>query len=383
MSTSEKTLHSSTVKNEFQTSTNADTTLMSTSEKTLHSSTVKNEFQTSTNADTTLINCENSTVNPKSNFTFNSSIQYFISFFDILTADLLFLMTNCLTNCTNNGKCKLNNNEKFICECDEHYIGTRCQIDSRPCASNPCMNGAKCFNDFIKKIYKCECVTKNGSVLFYGANCEKKIDVCENETCSKNGVCYDVENEPKCKCFKSYSGEKCQVESQEIKTVKTLNKSIFIYRLRLNHKLDLEMKQIKDTSSMLVEKSFKEKFLFKKILLSHFHLIILNVSIKLHFQHLKQIDSSFVRFYSTIIILISFSILIIFFLYFVGLKCTRLLNLKKMISIPKSHTMSFKVLVIKEKRIELVVSFRKPIQYYTLGKTIQFIFKFKLNFEKI
>ena len=134
-------------------------------------------------------------------------------------------LTNCLTNCSSNGKCRLNEYQSFVCECNDHYIGPRCQASSKPCASNPCLNGATCFNDFTNKTFKCQCMTKNDSLLFYGRNCEKKIDVCENETCSKNGICNDIDNEAKCKCFKSYSGIKCEIESQEIKLVKTVIKT--------------------------------------------------------------------------------------------------------------------------------------------------------------
>ena len=47
-----------------------------------------------------------------------------------------------------------------------------------------------------------------------------KIDLCENEKCSKNGICFDSGNEAKCKCFTYFSGDKCEIESNEINNVK-------------------------------------------------------------------------------------------------------------------------------------------------------------------
>ncbi len=32
-------------------------------------------------------------------------------------------MTGCLSNCSNRGACTLNNNNKFVCACQENFIG--------------------------------------------------------------------------------------------------------------------------------------------------------------------------------------------------------------------------------------------------------------------
>jgi lipopolysaccharide/colanic/teichoic acid biosynthesis glycosyltransferase len=62
--------------------------------------------------------------------------------------------------------------------------------------------------------YYCEC-----DRYYYGRNCEQKINICENETCSNHGICKDINHEAKCECFKSYSGDKCEIESDEKKTI--------------------------------------------------------------------------------------------------------------------------------------------------------------------
>jgi hypothetical protein len=48
-----------------------------------------------------------------------------------------------------------------------------------------------------------------------GPKCEYKIDVCENETCSNNGYCRDVNHLPVCECFYMYSGNRCEIESAQ------------------------------------------------------------------------------------------------------------------------------------------------------------------------
>ena len=59
---------------------------------------------------------------------------------------------------------------------------------------------------------------------YEGGFCELKVDVCKNESCSGNGNCVDINNKPKCKCFSMFEGEKCEFQSNELKTVKTVKK---------------------------------------------------------------------------------------------------------------------------------------------------------------
>ncbi|RNA05564.1 neurogenic locus notch -like protein [Brachionus plicatilis] len=158
---------------------------------------------------------------------FSQETQFTFESLDIgLIMDLSQLnldMNDCLSNCSGNGKCKVSNSLKFECECFKNYVGTKCHINTLACNSNPCRNNATCIDNINNRTYTCKCMSNdNRSSLFYGLNCEKKIDVCQNETCSGNGVCYDGGFEPKCKCFSKYSGDKCQIESQEMKTIKAI-----------------------------------------------------------------------------------------------------------------------------------------------------------------
>ncbi|RNA18724.1 protocadherin Fat 1 isoform X1 [Brachionus plicatilis] len=163
---------------------------------------------------------------PEINSILATNIEHYLeedfSFSNLLASDLIevlkknYDMNDCLKNCSGNGLCKLKDKSLFVCECFSNFAGSSCQINTLPCASNPCLNNATCVNNLANKTFICHCQQdNNGNYLYFGKNCQNKVDVCANETCSKNGVCYDVNDEAKCKCFSSYSGEKCQIESDE------------------------------------------------------------------------------------------------------------------------------------------------------------------------
>ena len=116
---------------------------------------------------------------------------------------------------------KIANKIKFICQCFADYFGNDCKFSSNPCVTNICRNNGTCIYHNYNQTYSCECFSNNNnSTLFYGKNCENKIDICLNETCSSNGICYDDGFNSKCKCFYLYSGDKCQIESTELKFIK-------------------------------------------------------------------------------------------------------------------------------------------------------------------
>ena len=141
-------------------------------------------------------------------------------------------MSSCLSNCSNNGVCKFDLvNNKFVCSCFSAFLtGSACQLDTRPCSSSPCLNNATCVDFTNANKFNMSSIFGTNSTDFYclcdkyhqGSYCESEINVCQNETCSGNGNCVDLNNQPKCECFSMYLGEKCDTQSAELKTVKAI-----------------------------------------------------------------------------------------------------------------------------------------------------------------
>ncbi|CAF1106482.1 unnamed protein product [Brachionus calyciflorus] len=214
------------------------------SEKINMSRTSLNKFQSTLNDETTilsLISNKESTLKP----TFfptteaTSSFWQYINFFKMSPNEIIkFLrsdidLNSCILNCSENGYCKMHYQKimlvekiKLICECFDNFSGEKCELNTLPCFKNKCKNNASCINNLKDKTYSCECSAGNkNKTIYYGDYCEYKMDLCANETCSKNGFCIDTGNEIKCICFSKFSGEKCEIESTEIKVIKMVIKT--------------------------------------------------------------------------------------------------------------------------------------------------------------
>ena len=167
-----------------------------------------------------------------------SSLNSSFSFGQLSTTQTIELLNSnydlsgCIVNCSNNGICSydagLNN---FYCLCAGYYTGQACQFDSRPCSSNPCLNNATCIDYTNSVSYNMtSIISSSNSSEFYcscsqyytGTYCETKIDICQNETCSGNGNCIDKKSIPICECFALYQGDKCEIQSSELKAIKTI-----------------------------------------------------------------------------------------------------------------------------------------------------------------
>jgi hypothetical protein len=131
-------------------------------------------------------------------------------------------ISSCLSNCSNQGVCKLTN-QTYICECYEYFIGVACQTDARPCSqSNKCLNNGTCVDSLDLTSSSCKC-PQNG--LFYGQYCENRRNLCENVTCSSHGYCIQSQNTStitQCKCLSGYKGDNCEIESNTVKLVKNV-----------------------------------------------------------------------------------------------------------------------------------------------------------------
>ena len=139
-------------------------------------------------------------------------------------------LSGCVVNCSNNGMCQFVTS-KFICLCDSSYLtGSACEIDTRPCSSNLCLNNGTCVDYSNANRFNMSSTIGNNSTAFYclcdeyheGLNCEIKKNICQNETCSSNGNCVDLENKAKCECFRMYSGDRCEIQSVEMQTLKVI-----------------------------------------------------------------------------------------------------------------------------------------------------------------
>ena len=65
--------------------------------------------------------------------------------------------------------------------------------------------------------FECDCDQTGG---YEGRYCESMIDLCKNETCSKNGICKQNANmTTSCDCFKMFKGEKCELTTEEKKII--------------------------------------------------------------------------------------------------------------------------------------------------------------------
>ena len=78
-------------------------------------------------------------------------------------------MTVCLSNCTNNGMCFINQFGNYECRCFEGFSGSICATNQRPCSTNPCINNGDCQNILIENEYSFYC---NCSYPYFGEKCE-------------------------------------------------------------------------------------------------------------------------------------------------------------------------------------------------------------------
>lgn len=53
----------------------------------------------------------------------------------------------------------------FQCLCNAGFEGSLCEIETKKCLSQPCMNGGSCIE--LNHAYKCKCARG-----FNGSNCE-------------------------------------------------------------------------------------------------------------------------------------------------------------------------------------------------------------------
>lgn len=94
----------------------------------------------------------------------------------------------------------------YQCTCRPRFLGARCEIDSDPCASSPCLFNGRCYN--LNNDYRCECPARlSGKRCEYGR-------YCNPNPCKNGGICEEGGTGPICKC-RGFTGDTCSVDVNE------------------------------------------------------------------------------------------------------------------------------------------------------------------------
>ena len=102
----------------------------------------------------------------------------------------------CLSNPCRTGICRVLSNGAYQCLCPTSMTGTNCNIPLLPCSSNPCLNNATCLTISLTN-YTCIC-----SSLYTGLTCSNRIQICSSNPCQGNSTCIvdSVTGVETCRC---------------------------------------------------------------------------------------------------------------------------------------------------------------------------------------
>ncbi|XP_052765018.1 uncharacterized protein LOC128206514 isoform X2 [Mya arenaria] len=93
-------------------------------------------------------------------------------------------------------------NLRYYCQCKPGFEGTKCEINTNECDSNPCVNGGTCVDQINS--FRCNCPN-----YFEGTFCETYVNPCQTKSCGANtqAKCIDIYSDcqPLCVCSPGYA----------------------------------------------------------------------------------------------------------------------------------------------------------------------------------
>jgi hypothetical protein len=108
----------------------------------------------------------------------------------------------CASNPCENGATCYEGTYSYTCDCVAGYSGVNCETDIDDCAWNPCKNGATCVDGINE--YTCECADE-----YSGYHCKTRLSNCTSNPCENDAVCTAGVDATYCDCGYGYSGELC------------------------------------------------------------------------------------------------------------------------------------------------------------------------------
>ncbi|KAI8516991.1 hypothetical protein Bbelb_055720 [Branchiostoma belcheri] len=105
----------------------------------------------------------------------------------------------CAINPCQHGRCVLNKDGGYHCNCHNGWTGNNCQIDIDACAKNTCQYSL------------CDVGGKCTCKRWTGPNCQRDLFACSKIRPCEHGDCEDTYGGYKCTCFAGWTGENCQI----------------------------------------------------------------------------------------------------------------------------------------------------------------------------
>ncbi|XP_037300555.1 protein crumbs [Manduca sexta] len=118
--------------------------------------------------------------------------------------------------CLHGARCAEDARGDYTCHCTPHYHGTNCELEESldpQCVAGPCRNNGSCSVPPGADTYVCACPPG-----YTGVNCETDVDECASATgaCLNGGRCVDAVNNFTCDCSGTgYMGARCEMNVNE------------------------------------------------------------------------------------------------------------------------------------------------------------------------